>query len=93
MYQSDFTRYARRPGDQRTSLFSVDRTSKKLDSPLTTIFYPSVYGQVFLIPIAMLITSFLGVVITSCAAGFYPDDGLLWYVLTNVDRSVDAVLT
>ena len=26
----------------------------------------------------MILTSFMGVVITSCAAGFYPEEGLLW---------------
>ena len=78
MYQSDFTRYARRPGDQRSShLHPLQAVERSLTGSALT--YP-VYGQVFVIPIAMLITSFLGVIITSCAAGFYPEDGLLWCV-------------
>ena len=39
-----------------------------------------VMGQIFIIPTAMVLTSFMGVVITSCAAGFYPEEGLLWSV-------------
>ncbi|KAL7415618.1 NCS1 nucleoside transporter family [Mrakia frigida] len=53
MYQSDFSRYARRSGDQ-------------------------IMGQIFIIPVCLILGSFIGVVVTSCAAGFYPDEGLLW---------------
>ncbi|KAL7412540.1 NCS1 nucleoside transporter family [Mrakia frigida] len=53
MYQSDFSRYARRPGDQ-------------------------IMGQIFIIPLCLILSSFIGLIITSCAAGFYPDEGLLW---------------
>lgn len=42
MYQSDFTRYARREGDQ-------------------------VLGQIFVIPVCMVLSSLIGLVVTSCA--------------------------
>ncbi|RDB26775.1 Allantoin permease [Hypsizygus marmoreus] len=53
LYQSDFSRYAVRPGDQ-------------------------FYGQVFVIPVCLLGSNILGIVTTSCARGFYPDEPLLW---------------
>ncbi|KAG1721145.1 permease for cytosine/purines, uracil, thiamine, allantoin-domain-containing protein [Suillus lakei] len=53
LYQSDFSRYAVRPGDQ-------------------------VYGQIFSIPLCLLGSNILGIVTTSCARGFYPNEPLLW---------------
>lgn len=53
MYQSDFSRYAKKTGDQ-------------------------LYGQIFAIPICLLGSNILGIVATSCARGFYPDEPLLW---------------
>lgn len=53
LYQSDFSRYAAKPGDQ-------------------------LYGQIFIIPVCLLGTNVLGIVTTSCARGFYPDEPLLW---------------
>lgn len=53
LYQSDFSRYAAKPGDQ-------------------------LYGQIFVIPVCLLGTNVLGIVTTSCARGFYPDEPLLW---------------
>ncbi|KAH7913086.1 NCS1 nucleoside transporter family [Hygrophoropsis aurantiaca] len=53
LYQSDFSRYAVRPGDQ-------------------------VYGQIFVIPLCLLGSNILGIVTTSCARGFYPNEPLLW---------------
>lgn len=47
-------------------------------------------GQIFIIPTAMVLTSFMGVVITSCAAGFYPEEGLLWCVHIVTLHSLNA---
>ncbi|KAF5374309.1 hypothetical protein D9758_004637 [Tetrapyrgos nigripes] len=53
MNQSDYTRFARKPGDQLVS-------------------------QLICVPIVSSLTNFIGLLCTSCAAGFYPDEGLLW---------------
>jgi NCS1 family nucleobase:cation symporter-1 len=53
LYQSDFSRYAVKPGDQ-------------------------IWGQIFIIPVCLLGSNVLGIVTTSCARGFYPDEPLLW---------------
>ncbi|THH30303.1 hypothetical protein EUX98_g3890 [Antrodiella citrinella] len=36
------------------------------------------WGQIFIIPICLLGTNILGIITTSCARGFYPDEPLLW---------------
>ncbi|KAJ3554747.1 hypothetical protein NM688_g2946 [Phlebia brevispora] len=36
------------------------------------------YGQIFVIPLCLLGSNILGIVTTSCARGFYPDEPLLW---------------
>ncbi|KAF9447319.1 hypothetical protein P691DRAFT_802597 [Macrolepiota fuliginosa MF-IS2] len=53
LYQSDFSRYAKRPNDQ-------------------------LWGQVFVVPICFTCANVLGIITTSCARGFYPDEPLLW---------------
>jgi len=53
LYQSDFSRFAVRSGDQ-------------------------IWGQIFIIPICLIGTTAIGIVITSCARGLYPDEPLLW---------------
>ncbi|KAI0694040.1 permease for cytosine/purines, uracil, thiamine, allantoin-domain-containing protein [Cytidiella melzeri] len=35
-------------------------------------------GQIFIIPVCLLGSNILGIVTTSCARGFYPDEPLLW---------------
>ncbi|KAH8093863.1 NCS1 nucleoside transporter family [Cristinia sonorae] len=35
-------------------------------------------GQVFIIPVCLLGSNILGIITTSCARGFYPDEPLLW---------------
>ncbi|KAI0085217.1 permease for cytosine/purines, uracil, thiamine, allantoin-domain-containing protein [Irpex rosettiformis] len=35
-------------------------------------------GQIFVIPLCLLGSNILGIVTTSCARGFYPDEPLLW---------------
>ncbi|GJE93540.1 NCS1 nucleoside transporter family [Phanerochaete sordida] len=55
LYQSDFSRYARRSGDQ-------------------------LWGQIFAIPVCLLGSNILGIVATSCARGFYPEEPLLWKI-------------
>ena len=39
------------------------------------------FGQIFIIPLCLLGSNILGIVTTSCARGFYPDEPLLWYGL------------
>ncbi|KAJ7081583.1 NCS1 nucleoside transporter family [Mycena belliarum] len=51
--QSDFTRFARKPGVQ-------------------------ILPQIFCAPIMSVLTAAIGLVTTSCAAGFYPGEALLW---------------
>ncbi|KAF5374308.1 hypothetical protein D9758_004634 [Tetrapyrgos nigripes] len=51
--QSDYTRFARKPGDQ-------------------------IMSQIICVPIMSILTALVGVICTSCAAGFYPDEELLW---------------
>ncbi|KAJ7166348.1 NCS1 nucleoside transporter family [Mycena crocata] len=51
--QSDYSRFARKPGDQLLS-------------------------QIVCVPIMAVFTAVVGVICTSCAAGFYPDEDLLW---------------
>ncbi|KAF8977043.1 permease for cytosine/purines, uracil, thiamine, allantoin-domain-containing protein [Cyathus striatus] len=53
LYQSDFTRYSEKPGDQ-------------------------IWGQIFVIPACQFGSNILGIITTSCARGFYPDEKLLW---------------
>ncbi|KAF7439810.1 hypothetical protein PC9H_000146 [Pleurotus ostreatus] len=53
LYQSDFSRYAVKSGDQ-------------------------IWGQVFIIPVCLFGSNILGIITTSCARGFYPDEPLLW---------------
>ncbi|KAI0804605.1 permease for cytosine/purines, uracil, thiamine, allantoin-domain-containing protein [Irpex lacteus] len=36
------------------------------------------FGQIFIIPVCLLGSNILGIVTTSCARGFYPDEPLLW---------------
>ncbi|KAK7473185.1 hypothetical protein VKT23_001284 [Stygiomarasmius scandens] len=36
------------------------------------------WGQIFIIPVCLLGSNILGIVTTSCARGFYPDEPLLW---------------
>lgn len=66
---TDFSRYARREGDQ-------------------------ILGQIFVIPACLVLGSVIGLVITSCAAGFYPHEefGLLWrpYKLMQVIQEQEA---
>ncbi|RPD58302.1 NCS1 nucleoside transporter family [Lentinus tigrinus ALCF2SS1-7] len=42
--------------------------------------YPSaqIISQLVIVPLSSVIIALVGVIVTSCAAGFYPDDGLLW---------------
>ena len=42
--------------------------------------YPraQIVSQLVVVPVSSAIISLIGVVVTSCAAGFYPDEGLLW---------------
>ena len=42
--------------------------------------YPSaqIVSQLVIVPLSSVIIAFIGIIVTSCAAGFYPDDGLLW---------------
>ena len=35
-------------------------------------------SQLVVVPASTVIVSFFGLIVTSCAAGFYPEDGLLW---------------
>ncbi|KAJ6554889.1 NCS1 nucleoside transporter family [Mycena vulgaris] len=51
--QSDYSRFARKPGDQ-------------------------ILSQIVCVPIMSVLTAMIGVICTSCAAGFYPDEELLW---------------
>lgn len=37
-----------------------------------------IVSQLVVVPASTVIVSFFGLIVTSCAAGFYPDDGLLW---------------
>ena len=42
--------------------------------------YPraQIVSQLVIVPVSTVIIAFFGVIVTSCAAGFYPEDGLLW---------------
>ncbi|KAI0822158.1 NCS1 nucleoside transporter family [Trametes gibbosa] len=42
--------------------------------------YPraQILSQLVVVPVSSIIIALIGVVVTSCAAGFFPDDGLLW---------------
>lgn len=42
--------------------------------------YPraQIVSQLIIVPLSVVVIAFVGVIVTSCAAGFYPDDGLLW---------------
>ncbi|KAI0631663.1 NCS1 nucleoside transporter family [Trametes polyzona] len=42
--------------------------------------YPraQIISQLVVVPVSSIIIALIGVVVTSCAAGFFPDDGLLW---------------
>ncbi|KAI0699509.1 NCS1 nucleoside transporter family [Cerioporus squamosus] len=42
--------------------------------------YPraQIISQLLMVPLSTVIISLVGVIVTSCAAGFYPNDGLLW---------------
>ena len=42
--------------------------------------YPraQIISQLLFVPLSNVTVSLIGVIVTSCAAGFYPDDGLLW---------------
>ncbi|RPD56817.1 NCS1 nucleoside transporter family [Lentinus tigrinus ALCF2SS1-7] len=42
--------------------------------------YPSaqIISQLVIVPLSTVVIAFVGLIVTSCAAGFYPDDGLLW---------------
>ncbi|KAK7024500.1 hypothetical protein VNI00_016252 [Paramarasmius palmivorus] len=51
--QSDYSRFARKPGDQFLS-------------------------QLLCVPVMAILTALIGIICTSCAAGFYPDEPLLW---------------
>ncbi|KAJ7465096.1 NCS1 nucleoside transporter family [Mycena latifolia] len=51
--QSDFSRFARKPGDQ-------------------------ILSQIVCVPIMSVLTATIGLICTSCAAGFYPEEALLW---------------
>ncbi|KAJ7465101.1 NCS1 nucleoside transporter family [Mycena latifolia] len=51
--QSDFSRFARKPGDQ-------------------------ILPQIICVPFMSVLTATLGLICTSCAAGFYPEEPLLW---------------
>ncbi|THV00163.1 NCS1 nucleoside transporter family [Dendrothele bispora CBS 962.96] len=53
MNQSDYSRFARKPGDQ-------------------------VLSQIICVPIMSILTALVGIICTSCAAGFFPDEELLW---------------
>ncbi|KIJ46307.1 hypothetical protein M422DRAFT_226826 [Sphaerobolus stellatus SS14] len=37
-----------------------------------------IWGQVFIIPVSLLISNIMGIVATSCARGIYPEEPLLW---------------
>lgn len=37
-----------------------------------------VYGQILSIPLCLLGSNILGIITTSCARGFYPNEPLLW---------------
>ncbi|KAK7445174.1 hypothetical protein VKT23_009605 [Stygiomarasmius scandens] len=53
MNQSDYSRFARKPGDQ-------------------------IMSQIICVPIMSILTALVGIICTSCAAGFFPDEDLLW---------------
>ena len=42
--------------------------------------YPraQIVSQLVIVPVGSILVAFFGVIVTSCAAGFYPDAGLLW---------------
>lgn len=42
--------------------------------------YPraQILSQLLIVPLSSIIIAVFGIVVTSCAAGFYPDEGLLW---------------
>ncbi|KAH9849118.1 NCS1 nucleoside transporter family [Lenzites betulinus] len=42
--------------------------------------YPraQIFSQLVIVPVSSIFIATIGVVVTSCAAGFYPEDGLLW---------------
>ncbi|KAM5530588.1 hypothetical protein V8D89_015747 [Ganoderma adspersum] len=42
--------------------------------------YPKaqILSQLIIVPLSSVIIALFGVIVTSCAAGFFPDDGLLW---------------
>lgn len=37
-----------------------------------------IYSQLLVVPIMGTLTALIGIIVTSCAAQFYPDEGLLW---------------
>ncbi|KAF5309169.1 hypothetical protein D9619_012709 [Psilocybe cf. subviscida] len=37
-----------------------------------------IWGQIFIIPVCLFGSNILGIITTSCARGFYPNDPLLW---------------
>ncbi|CAD6582606.1 MAG: hypothetical protein CYPHOPRED_002076 [Cyphobasidiales sp. Tagirdzhanova-0007] len=51
--QSDYTRFARKPGDQ-------------------------ILSQAIMVPIGAILNALIGIIVTSCAAQLYPEEGLLW---------------
>ncbi|WVQ82887.1 hypothetical protein IAT38_005023 [Cryptococcus sp. DSM 104549] len=53
LHQSDYTRLARKSGDQ-------------------------IWGQIFIVPMGTILNSLIGIIVTSCAAQLYPEEGLLW---------------
>lgn len=78
--------------------------SQEVVSPFTTITSDfaryarkqgdQMFGQIFIIPVCLLGSNILGIVTTSCARGFYPDEPLLWYATRwNCHRScIDVFL-
>ncbi|KAF5370543.1 hypothetical protein D9757_010126 [Collybiopsis confluens] len=49
------------------------------------------WGQIFIIPLCLFGSNLLGIITTSCARGFYPDDPLLCYTDAQWERSRAAV--
>lgn len=46
------------------------------------------YGQIFVFPIISSCANIFGIIATSCARGFYPDEPLLWYSGRPVDGPI-----
>lgn len=65
LYSSDFSRYARRPGDQGES--SCHLRPSAATSLTRSVRYFAVWGQIAIIPPCLIMSTVIGLLITSCA--------------------------